>query len=277
MKQTLKQLRINKDDPSFIIAATELKGKSKKRLGEILLVLFLLAMGIFFLGTFIYMIPLTITKYMNIQTFSDFLWLTFSLILFFPTVGIITFFTLGMGIYGLKDMPTWHLGLYKNRLVFHQFDETNKTYVEKIIPLSKIKGCDILKTEHVNYMMIKGRSFESVHYTISVHVEYEIDGKLDYIHLLRPDGFDQLNEIISFLQKEKQIPIYYIYAPGEMYNYETRNERVLIKQFERKPITFNGQLDVYSQREFLRKVNYFKALKSSSDYMEKKLNKDDKE
>lgn len=127
------------------------------------------------------------------------------------------------------------------------------------------------------FYYFKARSFESVHYTISVHVEYEIDGKLDYIHLIRPDGFDQLNEIISFLQKEKQIPIYYIYAPGEMYNYETRNERVLIKQFERKPITFNGQLDVYSQREFLRKVNYFKALKSSSDYMEKKLNKDDKE
>src|SRR5699024_576167 len=98
MKQKLKQLRINKDDRSFIVAATELKGKSKKKLGEILLKLFLLAMGLFFLGTFIYMIPITITNYMNIQTFSDFFWLTFSLILFFPTVAIIAFFTLGMGI-----------------------------------------------------------------------------------------------------------------------------------------------------------------------------------
>lgn len=31
MKQTLKHLRINKDAPSFIVAATELKAKSKKR------------------------------------------------------------------------------------------------------------------------------------------------------------------------------------------------------------------------------------------------------
>lgn len=65
MKQTLKQLGINKDDPSFIVAATELKSKSKNKLGEILLVLFLLAMGLFLLGTFIYVIPLAITNYMN--------------------------------------------------------------------------------------------------------------------------------------------------------------------------------------------------------------------
>src|SRR5690625_405217 len=180
MKQTLKQLRINKDDPSFIIAATELKGKSKKRLGEILLVLFLLAMGLFFLGTFIYIIPITINNYMNIQTFSDFFWLTFSLILFLPTVGIIIFFTLGMGIYGLKDKHTWYIGLYKNRIVFHQFDEAKNAYTERTISISQVKGCDILKTEHVNYMMIKGRSFESVHYTICVHIEYEKDNKIDY-------------------------------------------------------------------------------------------------
>lgn len=65
MKQTLKQLQIDKDDPTFITAATELRGQSKKKLGEITLILFLSVTGLFFLGTFIYMIPITINSYLT--------------------------------------------------------------------------------------------------------------------------------------------------------------------------------------------------------------------
>ena len=62
MKQTLKQLQIDKGEPTFITAATELKSQSKKKFGEVILILFLLVTGLFFLGAFIYMIPIVIYR-----------------------------------------------------------------------------------------------------------------------------------------------------------------------------------------------------------------------
>ena len=174
--------------------------------------------------------------------------MTFGFILFYPMADFISFFTLGMAFYAIKEKPDWYIGLYNDRIVFHQYNESEKMYDEETVSLSDIKKCMILKTEHVNYLMIKGAAQETVHYTISVHLTYEKDGEGNYIHLLRPDGFTQLNELITFLQNERKIPIYYTYAPGEMYNYERRDERDLLKQFEKKPLVFNGQLEDFSKR-----------------------------
>lgn len=95
-----------------------------------------------------------------------------------------------MGIHGLKDKPTKYIGLYKNRPVFQEFNETKKTYEETTICFSEVRGGNILKTEHVNYTMIKTSSFESVHYTISVHIEYE-----KMVKLATSTSFDQIDSI----------------------------------------------------------------------------------
>lgn len=271
MKQTLKQLRIDEDDPKFITAATELKGKSKKKFGEILLIIFLLAAGIFFSGAFIYMIPITINSYLTGQSFGDYFWMTFGFILFYPMVGLIAFFTLGMAFYAFREKPDWYIGLYTDRLIFHQYNESEETYDEKTVSISAIKECIILKTEHVNYIMIKGIARETVHYTLSVHIKYQNDAGTEIIHLLRPDGFTQLNELITFLQNKKHIPIYYTYAPGEMYNYESRDERDLLGQFEKEPLVFSGQLEDFTEKEFTRRINHFEALKRSGEYIKKNL------
>jgi len=273
VKQTLKQLEINERDPNFIAAATELKSNSKKKLGEIFLIIFLFIVGLFFLGAFIYMIPITINSYLSGQSFGDYFWMTFGFILFYPMAGLIAFFTLGMAFYWFKEKPDWYIGLYTDRLIFHQYNEAEKSYDKNTVSISAIQQCTLLKTEHVNYLMIKGAARETVHYTISVHIEYESDAGIEHIHLLRPDGFAQLNELITFLQNEKQIPIYYTYAPGEMYNYERRDERELLKQFEQKPIVFSGQLEDFTEKEFTRRINHFEALEISEEYIKRQGNK----
>src|SRR5690625_2181338 len=199
--------------------------------------------------------------------------MTFGFILFFPMAGLISFVTLGMAFYAIKEKPDWYIGLYNDRIVFQQYNESEKNYDEKIVPHTHIQNCTILKTEHVNYLMIKGSARESVHYTISVHLTYENDGESKYIHLLRPDGFRQLNELITYLQNKKEISIYYTYAPGEMYNYERRDERDLLRKFEKEPLTFNGQLEDFSEREFTRRVNHFEALEVSEEYIKRQGNK----
>lgn len=270
MKQTLKQLQINPKDPNFITAATELKGKSKKKFGELALIIFLFVLGIVFIGLILSMIPTTIDNYITAKTIGEYIIIILSSLFIYSLLGILAYFTLGMAIYWFTEKPKWYLGLYYDRLVFQQYNDSTKKYVEKKVPISSVQKCIILKTEHVNFLMIKGVARESVHYTISVHLEYKINGETKYIHLLRPDGFKQLNEVLSFFQDEKQIPIYYIYAPGKMYHYEERDERELIKEIEPEPLIFNGRLEDFTEREFLRKVNHFKALEQSKEYLQKK-------
>jgi len=270
MKNTLKQLGMDKDDPRFITAATELKSRSKKKLGEILLIIFLLAIGVTFFILFILIIPTFINAYMTTNSVKDYIFITISMIIAIPLLGICSYACIGMGIYGLVEKPKWYLGLYTDQLIFKKHNESTKKYDENIYPISSVKKCIILKTEHVNFISIKGRARESVHYTISVHIECKVDNENEYIHIIRPDGFKELNEIIMFLQDVQHIPIYYSFAPGEKYDYRKRDERKLIKEFAWKPHSFNGALEDFSQREFTRRVNRFEALERSNKHLQNK-------
>src|SRR5690625_547729 len=126
------------------------------------------------------MIPITINSYLKGQSFSDYFWMTFGFILFYPMVGLISFFTLGMAYYAIREKPNWYIGLFHDRLIFHQYHEPEENYDEETIPLNELRKCIILKTEHVNYLMIKGVAWETVHYTISLHLKYEKDGENNY-------------------------------------------------------------------------------------------------
>lgn len=267
MKQTLKQLKINKDDPDFIVAATELKDKSKKKVGELMLVIFFGVIGLLSLFGFLFLIPTTFEQFGEAQSFGDYTLLIISSSLIYPLLGGIAFLALGMAFYGFKEQPVWFIGLFKDRLLLKKYDDKKEAYNEKVISISDIKKCIILKTEHVNYMMIKGRANESIHYTISIHIAYEVKDEIKYIHLIRSDGFTELNEMLSFLQNRREIPIFYTYAPGEKYNYKTRKEEQLIFEFEQEPLQFNGYLEDFMEKEFLRRVNHFKALEKSAEHI----------
>lgn len=276
MQKILKQLGIDENAGSLITVVTEMKNRSKKKLGKWLGILFLFVMGIGFLIGFIIMVPTLINAYITTDSIKDYILITISTILFLPFLGFMTYLFLGMGFYTLTEKPKWYLILFNGHLLFKTYDEQSKEYNKETYPITSIKKCIILKTEHVNFLSIKGRARESVHYTISVHMEYEIDGESKHIHLLRPDGFNELNKAISFLQNEKDIPIYFVYAPGEKYNYEKRDERQLIQQYELERLTFNGYLEDFSEKEFTRDANWFKALESTNEYLENKNKKQTK-
>lgn len=276
MKQVLKQLGIDKHDPTFITAATETKSKSAKKLGEIIFITVLAVIGFLALFVFITLIPTMIEQFKEAQTFKEYIPMIIAYGLFYPFLALIIFFTLAAAWQGLNAKPSWYLALFNNRLIFKEYDHKSNKYKAKTIPLHDIKKAIILKTEHVNFVMVKTRSFESVHYKISVHLAYEDIEETKYIHLLHADGFKELNEILSFLQNRQEVPIFYTYAPGEKYNYVKRDEHKLIFEFEQEPLNFKGYLEDFKEDDFIRKVNYFKAMESSSQYMkEKEQNKND--
>lgn len=268
MKKTLKQLRIDQNNPNLITVVTEMKKSSKKKIGRLLSIILLLVIGIGFLIGFTIMIPTMINMYITTDSIKDYIFITISIVLFIPLLGLIAYFCLGLGLHLLRDQPAWYLVLYRDELLFKKYDNASKQYHQATYPISSIKKCIILKTEHVNFLSIKGQARESVHYTISVHIVCEIENDCNYVHLIRPDGFKELDIVISFLQNKQHIPIYYTYAAGEKYNYQTKNERKLIKELELERLTFNGSLKDFSDREFTRRVNRFKALERSNKHLQ---------
>lgn len=268
MQKTLKQLGINEDNPDLITVVTEMKKRSKKKLGHWLTIIVLFIFGITFLTLFISIFPVIINAYIDTHSIGDYILLTIATVLFIPFLAFVTYLCLGMVIYAIKEKPKWYLALFEDNVLYKEYDEKSKKYREESYPISSIEKCIVLKTEHVNFLSIKGRARESVHYTISVHIECVNESRPHYLHLLRPDGFKELNKVLSFLQDKKQIPIYYTYAAGEKYNYERRDERSLIDEFPQKPLEFSGHLEDFSEREFVRKVNRFEALRRSSEQLQ---------
>lgn len=261
MKKIYKQLNISKDDPDLIAVATETRSNSVKSIGNKIFYSIFFLMGIIWVFLFFY----SFTLFPNVigeEGLWDTVLFIFGIVLLLITSGGSSVFFLGVGYVGLRSKSEWYLALFKDRLLIHILNEESRKYEEKIFPLKSIQKCILLKMESLQFVTIKNRSYESISYPLSLHIKCNQEEE-EYIHLRRIDKVTGLNKALKYLQDEKGIPIYYTFAPGEQYDYNTRYEENLIHEFPQELITFDGDIEQYKEKEKLRRVNIFTALEKS--------------
>jgi len=49
-----------------------------------------------------------------------------------------------------------------------------------------------------------------------------------------------------------------------MYNYEKKDERKLVQQLDPEPLIFNGRLEDFAEKDYIRRVSWAKALQQQS-------------
>lgn len=116
------------------------------------------------------------------------------------------------------------------------------------MPFNAVQKCHILRKRVKRLTYLKYKRIELVEYHLSVHLEYVDDGEQDYIHLTLPDGFNELNTLISFLQNEQGIPVYFNIAEPE--GYEELKEDEALKIAESKEVDFTGDLKDYDKKDY---------------------------
>lgn len=269
MKKTYKQLNTSEDDPNLISVATETKSKSAKSIGNYLFFLIIFVVGFILCVLFFPTIFFAFSMIKEAVGIWNTLVAIFASLLVLSLLGGVGWILLAIGFYGLRSKSEWYFALFKDHIHVQQLNADKTQYEKLIYPLSMIQKCLLLKKEIINLITIRGQSYESVGYSLSIHIECKKDQGNEYVHLTHLDKTEGLNKALTYLQDELNIPIYYVFAPGEMYNYEHRDERKLIHEFPQEQINFDGNIDQYKEKESLRRVSLGKALHKSQEYLNK--------
>src|SRR5699024_7722281 len=103
---------------------------------------------------------------------------------------------IGAGIFPSRE---WVFVLYPDSFLYRY---KNKTIEASI---SNIESCYLMKKNSIN------KHFKTV---VNIHLQYVKDEKKQFVSFTHYDGYDEVNEIISYLQDKKDIPIYYTSLNG---------------------------------------------------------------
>lgn len=217
-------------DPSIITVATDHKKWSRKHIGNMIfgiiwvvpgLLMLGLAMNIFFGypgswdGTF-FLIFGSATN--EAGWFGNLVYFMMGVLYF-----MFSMFLLLMGLAGgLFPSSTWTFVLYPNAFVYKSDDKTIE------VPISSIQSCYIIKKIRTN------RNDKTV---VNIHVKYMKDHQEHFASLTHYDGYTEINEIISYLQNEKDIPIYFTSLHGT-----SKDELEELSDLEIQQIEFNNDI-----------------------------------
>ncbi|HLQ74165.1 MAG TPA: hypothetical protein VK125_08035 [Bacillota bacterium] len=276
MKKTYKQLNIKRGDPHVIAVATEQKQVSVKTAGHWFAVCLFLGFGAFLLFFSAYLGWVGINGLLTDErTGGNLFMYLFILIALVPPFAIGGFFFLAMGFYGLKDKPDWSIGLLKDYMIYRVYNEDESKYISGKFLLTSIHQVVILNTQYRNFVTVKTRAYDKMYHRVSVHIQYDDNGKNEYLHLVNPDGYESLDTIVSYLQREEGVSIYYSYAPREENNYESSEPKELVTCAERERITFNGQLKSYEGESQSKETSMIEGLASTRKHIKEKLSEKD--
>jgi len=232
MNRVLRKANVTYD-PSIITVATDHKRWSRKHISNILFGILWVVPGLFMLGLAIYIvfgypgnwdgIFFIIFGSATNQAgwFGNVILFLMSVIYFFFSM-----FLLIMGLAGgLFPSSTWTFVLYPNAFLYKGNDKT----VEE--PISSIQSCYIIKKIHTN-------RYEKT--IVNIHVKYMKDHQDHFVSLTHYDGYNEINEIISYLQDEKGIPVYFtsFYGVSKKDLEELENQEVI-------QIEFNNDIKSY--------------------------------
>lgn len=238
MKNTLKKAGIPYTS-DIVGVATDIKKKSGKRTGNLIVGIVFLGLGIFILLLGLSTLSLLLTTPFGLATFG----LLFLLI----PIGLMLLFTFLAVVGSFSTTSNWFLVLYETYLLYKyksEDDDNGKTYEQIEIPLTEIDRCYIL-CEYRRGITVK-RVDTSGHY-MSVHILYKEEDEKKYLSLYHLDGYQDMSHIINKLEKEKNIPIYYATAHQELG--EELNDLESLENADL--ITFSGNLKDYNLGSFL--------------------------
>jgi len=154
-----------------------------------------------------------------------------------------------LSLFSFAGKSNWFLILYRDSVLYKYRDNKDENeFVEIKMPFNAVQKCHILRKRVKRLTYLKYKRIELVEYHLSVHLEYVDDGEQDYIHLTLPDGFNELNTLISFLQNEQGIPVYFNIAEPE--GYEELKEEEALKIAESKEVDFTGDLKDYDKKDY---------------------------
>lgn len=145
------------------------------------------------------------------------------------------------GLKQLQQKATWYTVLYPNYLVFKYRE--NGAFTEKKVHLLAIRNCFIIPTRkpYVQFSRIKPRvRFE---FSVNIHLEYEENDELHYLSMPLASQYNQLNKLITYVQQEQHIPMYYSHV--RMTKKESTQPVTSLDPVNFEMIEFNGDLKEY--------------------------------
>ena len=220
----------------MITAATDVKNKSGKRVENIFFgcCLFLLA---FVFGC------LAIVSLSSIFT-RTFDWGSFGFIfLFVMTICFsLVFFLLAK--VSVSSKSNWFLILYRDSMLYKYREKDS--YEEIKVPLTNIKKCYILRKRVNRLLRARHGMMKYIEFHMSVHFQYEESNELKHISLINLDGNAEVNKALRYLQKEKNIPIYF--ATANPVGYEIIEDIDALEEAEE--IVFTGDLLDYDKKNY---------------------------
>lgn len=210
--------------------------------------------SLFALGAFIYVVFGTPGKWEGVLPSllgigpSDHPWLlSLFALLFFGTFMFVIFLgSLMLGIYLIGVDTKWFIILYPESILYlFRPDNDTKEFTRVTVPIKKIdKGYILRKSTKTKVISRDPAKTSRVTHHMSIHLEYQKNGKMHYISLSSPDGTKDINEIIIYLQDKCDIPFYFT-AVGPI-GYEDIDDLDALKMKEPEPIEFSGNLKDYN-------------------------------
>lgn len=240
MENILKKANV-KPDPAIITAATDAKTMSGKRIEH-----FFWAAVLFAFGSVFGLIGL---QSIGTVLFDSPGWVA-DIFLVLTSLGCFgaAWFFIGMSYYAVKGESNWFVILYPDHFHYQYRKQTKDKKLTKLdIPITAIQKCHILRKRVRRLTYVKSKRIVIVEYHLSVHLEYASDEGTGYINLTQLDGFQEANQILSYLQNEKQIPVFLSIVEPE--GYENLKEEKALELAEPEKVDFLGDLKVYDKKE----------------------------
>lgn len=265
MKRVLKKAKVD-FDTSIISASTDEKTFSGKRIENFLFGLFFCGISLFAFYTLIEVLIGTPGNWNGVILrwlwFSEFELGWFSSIglffmgIVFLVVSILSFL---LGIYLIRAVSEWFFILYPDDVLYKRRKKSGG-YETVTFPISDIKKCYITRkrknTRVPVYSKSGGsRSFIDVSYHVNVHLAYENKNEIHYISMTNSDGYGELNKTVSYLQNERNVPVYFNVVEPE--KYEDIDEIEFLKRHESELVEFNGDLKVFDKPNTQMKHSLF--------------------
>lgn len=220
----------------MITAATDVKGKGARKAGNIFFGGCLFIVAVLFGYTAIVSLASIFTRAFDGGSVGF-------IFLFLMSICVSIFCFLVAKI-SISSKSGWFLILYRKHMLYKYREKGS--YEDIKVPLTNIKKCYLLR-KRVNRMGSGGRRMmKYIEFHMSVHFQYEESNELKYISLINLDGNAEVNKALRYLQKEKNIPIYF--ANANPVGYEIIEEIGALEGAEE--IVFTGDLLDYDKKNY---------------------------
>jgi len=163
--------------------------------------------------------------------------------LFFTGIGVLLSIALGVFLilFGLKSIHKkkhWYLVLYPDRFLFkYPYHDVMK---EAILPFTAVQKCYIISSRRGMYYRYPTKPRMRFEFAVNIHIELLTTAGIQYISMPLAKRYKEMNKIFSYIQDEKNIPVYF--NPEKLTLKECRLPFEDLDKGAFQQIDFNGDL-----------------------------------